>query len=180
MVKSIKIEQNLLKNGQIHDAKNNRSEHFVSQWTDIIHSHCRFNEGGIKLLFLINNYIWINLVSTRHLRPWYANYKMSVDDSRQKIGRNTYLQGTVMHRKMHRKVQNVAKITPFTNDNILLTLLFNVSNNFMFFLMRQTLGRQTMAKYLRNAWSQESKFRWPSFILFRQNWSRDTNLKFLS
>ena len=34
----------------------------------------------------------------------------------------------------------------------------NYPNNFMFFLMRQSLGRQTMAKYLRNAWSQESKF----------------------
>ena len=28
--------------------------------------------SGIKLLILINNYLWINLVSTRHLRPWYA------------------------------------------------------------------------------------------------------------
>ena len=31
VVKSIKIEQNLFKNGQSHDAKNNRSEQFVSQ-----------------------------------------------------------------------------------------------------------------------------------------------------
>ena len=46
--------------------------------------------------------------------------------------------------------------------------------------MRQTLGRQTMAKYLRNAWSQESKFRWPSFNLFRQNWSHDTNLNIIT
>ena len=59
--------------------------------------HCRFNECGIKLLILINNYLWINLVSTQHLRPWYAKHKVSVDDSSQKIGRNMYLQGTVMH-----------------------------------------------------------------------------------
>ena len=59
--------------------------------------HCRFNECGIKLLILINNYLWINLVNTRHLRPWYAKHKMSVDDSSQKIGRNMYLQCTVMH-----------------------------------------------------------------------------------
>ena len=58
---------------------------------------CRFNEYGIKLLILINNYLWINLVSTWHLRSWYAKHKMSVDDSSQKIGRNMYLQGTVMH-----------------------------------------------------------------------------------
>ena len=50
--------------------------------------HCRFNECGIKLQILINNYLWINLVSTRNLRPWYAKHKMSVDDSSQKIERN--------------------------------------------------------------------------------------------
>ena len=59
--------------------------------------HGRFNECGIKLLMLINNYLWINLVSTRHLRPWYAKHKMSVDNCSQKIGRVMYLQGTVMH-----------------------------------------------------------------------------------
>ena len=36
VVKSIKIGQNLLTNGQSHDAENKRSEHFVSQWTDTI------------------------------------------------------------------------------------------------------------------------------------------------
>ena len=129
------LKQNLLKNGQSHDAKNNRSEHFVSQCTDIIHLHCRFNEGGIKLLFLINNYIWINLVSTRHLRPWYANYKMSVDDSRQKIGRNMYLQGTVMHRKMHRiekcKMLQKSRLSQTTTFSSLCFLTY--PNNFMFF-----------------------------------------------
>ena len=59
--------------------------------------HCRFNECGIKLLIFINDYLWINLVSTRHPRPWYAKHKMSVDDSSQKIWRNIYVQGTVMH-----------------------------------------------------------------------------------
>ena len=59
--------------------------------------YCRFNECGIKLQILINNYLWIHLASTRHLRPWYAKRKMSVDDSSQKIGCNMYLQGTVMH-----------------------------------------------------------------------------------
>ena len=33
----------------------------------------------------------------------------------------------VKHRKIHRKVQNVAKITPLQNDHTLLTLLFNLS-----------------------------------------------------
>ena len=48
--------------------------------------HCRFNLGVIKLQILISNYLWINLVSTRHLRPCYAKRKMFVDDSSQKIG----------------------------------------------------------------------------------------------
>ena len=52
---------------------------------------------GIKLQIIINNYVWINLVSKPHLRPWNAKRKMFVDDSSQKIGRNMYLQGTVMH-----------------------------------------------------------------------------------
>ena len=59
--------------------------------------HRRFNECAIKLQVRIYNYLWINHLSTRHLRPWYAKHKMSVDDSSQKIGRNMYLQGTVMH-----------------------------------------------------------------------------------
>ena len=59
--------------------------------------HCRFNKCGIKLQNLIHNYLWINLVSTGHLRLWYAKRKMSVDDSSQKDGRNMYLQGTVMY-----------------------------------------------------------------------------------
>ena len=59
--------------------------------------HCGFNECGIKLKILINNCLWINLVNTRYLRPWYAKHKMSRDDSSQKIGRNVYLKGTVMH-----------------------------------------------------------------------------------
>ena len=59
--------------------------------------HCRFNECGIKLQILFNNYLWINLVISRHHIIWYAKHKMSVDDFSQKIGRNMYLQGTVMH-----------------------------------------------------------------------------------
>ena len=62
-----------------------------------INLHCRCNECGIKLQILINNYPCINLLSKGHLRPWYAKRKMSMDDSSQKIGRNMYLQGTVMH-----------------------------------------------------------------------------------
>ena len=58
---------------------------------------CRLNVCGNKLLILINNNLWINLVSTRHLRSWYAKHKMSMDDSSQKIGWNMYLQGKVMH-----------------------------------------------------------------------------------
>ena len=42
------------------------------------------------------NYLLLNLVGTRHLKPWYTKHKMSVDDSRQKNGWNMYLQGTVM------------------------------------------------------------------------------------
>ena len=55
---------------------------------------------------------------------------------------------------MHRKTQIVAKIIPLHKDHSLLTLRFNLStavNYFMFFLMRQKLGRQTVAKCLRNA-----------------------------
>ena len=52
-------------------------------------------------------------------------------------------------------MQNVVKITPLQTDHTPFTLHF-------VFLMRQTLGRQTMANYLWNAWSQESKFRWPN------------------
>ena len=37
--------------------------------------HIRFNECGIKLLIFINNYLWLNLVSTCHLRLWYAKKK---------------------------------------------------------------------------------------------------------
>ena len=59
--------------------------------------HCRFNECGIKLQILNNNYFWINLVSTRHLRPRYAKHKMLLDDSCQKIWRNMCLQVTIMH-----------------------------------------------------------------------------------
>ena len=59
--------------------------------------HCTFNVCNVKLLILINNYLWIQLVSTPHLRPWYVTHEMSVDDSSQKIGRNTYLQSTVLH-----------------------------------------------------------------------------------
>ena len=52
---------------------------------------------------------------------------------------------------MHRKVQNVAKITPLQKYHTLLTLVFNLPKYFYVFLMRQTLGRQTVAKYLKNA-----------------------------
>ena len=40
--------------------------------------HCRFNKCCIKLQILINNYLWLNLVGTRYLRPCYAKHKMSV------------------------------------------------------------------------------------------------------
>ena len=59
--------------------------------------HCRFNECGIKLLILINYYLWINLVSTRHLRTCYTKHNMSVNEPSQKIWRNMYLQGTAIH-----------------------------------------------------------------------------------
>ena len=68
---------------------------FPNEWISFS-LHCRFNESVIKLLILIKNYLWINIVST-HLRPWYAKQKMSVDDCSRKIGRNMYLQGTIMH-----------------------------------------------------------------------------------
>ena len=51
-----------------------------------------FNESCIKLQILINDYLWLNLVCIRHLRPWYAKHKTSVDDSSQTIGWNMYLQ----------------------------------------------------------------------------------------
>ena len=93
-------------------------------------------------------------MSTRHLRPWHAKRKMSVRDTSQKVGRNMYLQGSyaiVQHRKMHRRAQNVAKITTLQEEHALHTFVFNLSKQFYVFLMRQTLGRQTIAKYLRNA-----------------------------
>ena len=40
--------------------------------------HGRFNECGIKLLILINNYLWINLESTRNLRPWYMYVRIRI------------------------------------------------------------------------------------------------------
>ena len=68
-----------------------------SQWMATIPATLYINEGGTKLQILINNYFRIKIMNTRHLRPWYANQKMSVDDSRQKLGRNMYIQGTDMH-----------------------------------------------------------------------------------
>ena len=38
-----------------------------------------------------------------------------------------YSYALVQHRKMHRKVQNVAKITPLQDDHTLPTFLFNLS-----------------------------------------------------
>ena len=57
---------------------------------------------------------------------------------------------------------------------------FNLSKLFYVCLMRQTLGRHTMAKYLINPWSQVSKFRWPNFHYFRQNWTHDPNCNFFT
>ena len=158
---------------------------FLNEWIPF-NLHCRFNECGIKLLIRINNYLWINLVSTRHLRPWCAKHKMSVDESSQKIGQSMYLQGTVMHQFNVGKCIEKCKMfkkSDLCKTTTLSSLCFlTYPNDFMFFFfffMRQTLGRQTMAKCMRNAWSQESKFRWPSFNLFRRNWSRDANLNFL-
>ena len=92
---------------------------------DTIHLHCRFNECGIKFI-LINNYLWINIVSTRYLRPWYAKHKMSVDDSSKKIKRNMYLQGTVMHWFSIGKCIEKCKMLNKSHlyDHTLLTLCF--------------------------------------------------------
>ena len=57
LVKSIKIEQNLLKNGQSHDAKKQPIKTFCFSERISFNLHCRFNECGIKLLILINNYL---------------------------------------------------------------------------------------------------------------------------
>ena len=85
----------------------------------------------LELLSLINNYLSINLVSTRHMRPWYAKHKMSVDNSSQKIRRNMYTQDTDMHQfsigKCIEKCKNVTKITPLQNDHTFLTWLLNLS-----------------------------------------------------
>ena len=70
------------------------------------------------------------------------------------------------------------KSHPLYEDHTPIPLLFNSSKLFYVFLKRQTLCRQTVIKYLRNEWNQESKFRWPNLHLFRHNLSADPNLKF--
>ena len=50
-LKVLKLSTICLKNGQRNDAKNKRSEHFISQWRDTI----QFTLESIKLLILINN-----------------------------------------------------------------------------------------------------------------------------
>ena len=90
MVQSIKIRKNLIK--MVKDMTPKTTDQNILFFNERIpfNLHCRFNKCGVKLLILINNYLSINLVSTQHLRPWYAKHKMSVDDSSQKIGRNMY------------------------------------------------------------------------------------------
>ena len=78
LVISIKIEQNLLKMVKAMTPKTKDQNILFLKERIPFNLHCRFNESGIKLLILINNYLLINLLSTRHLRPWYAIQKMSV------------------------------------------------------------------------------------------------------
>ena len=87
----------------------------------------------------------MNLMSTRHMRPWYAKYKMSVDDYSQKIGRKMYLQGTVMHQfsigKSIEKCKMFKKSHLYKTTTLFSLCFFNLSTYVYGFLMRQTLGR---------------------------------------
>ena len=64
----------LLKNGQSHDAKNNRSGHLFLIERIPFNLHCRFNECGIRLLILINNYRLFAVYKTRHFLDFLIYY----------------------------------------------------------------------------------------------------------
>ena len=67
VVKSIKIQQDLLKNGQSYNPKKTHQNIlFLNEWIPFIYT--RFNKCGIKLLILINNYLWINHLSMPNTR----------------------------------------------------------------------------------------------------------------
>ena len=94
--------------------------------------------------------------------------------------------GVVMHYfsigKCIEKSKMLQKSCPLQKDHPLLTLRFELLNHFQFFLssVKESSGRQTVPKYFRNAWSQDSKYRWPYFHLFLHNWSHDPNLSIFS
>ena len=131
MVKSIKIEQTLLKMVKAMTPKANGQNILFLNGRIPFSLYCRCNECGIKLLILVNNYLWIHLVSTRHQTPWYAKHKLFCGRFQSENWTEHVSTGhsnaLVQHRKMHRKVQNVATITPLQKDHTLLTLLFDLS-----------------------------------------------------
>ena len=135
VVKSIKIEQNLLWNGQSHDAKTNDQNILFLNERIPFNLKCRFNDCSIKLQILINNYLPINLVNTWHLGPWYAKLKMSVDDSNQIIGRNMC---TIMHQfsigKCIEKCKMLQKSHLYKTTTLSSLCFLTYPNNFMFFL----------------------------------------------
>ena len=138
IIKSIKIEQNLLKMINFMTPKTTDQNIWFLNERIRFNLLCKFTEGGIKLQILINNYLWRNLVTTRHLRPCLAKRKMSVDDSSQKIGRNMHLQGTVMHQFSIGKCieqHNILEKSPPYRKTTLSSLCFlTCLNNVMFFL----------------------------------------------
>ena len=93
-------------------------------------------------------------MSTQHLRPRYTTHKMTVDDSSQKIGRNMYLQGpvcTTLTGKCIEECKILQQSHLYKTTTLSSRCFLIYPNNFMFFLIRQTLGRQTMTNHLRNA-----------------------------
>ena len=95
--------------------------------------HCRFNECGIKLLILISNYLWTNLVSTRR----YARHKMSVDDSSRKLDRTCIYRAqlcTSLAKENEQKSEKCSKHHIFTKRPHSSICFLTYPNNFMFFL----------------------------------------------
>ena len=64
MFKSIRIEQNLLKTDQSHDARNNNQNICFLNERIRFNLYCRFNEASIKLQIFINNYLRKNIAYT--------------------------------------------------------------------------------------------------------------------
>ena len=72
-LKVLKLCKMCLKMVKAMTPKTNDKNIFILSERISFNLYCRF----IKLIILINNYLRINRVSTRNLRPWHAKHKMS-------------------------------------------------------------------------------------------------------